>query len=107
MNEVLLRDVAHCRAGDKGSDSLLVLAPYDPGLLDHLVQSLPAQALASHFGNLPVDQVRIVVAPGLGAIAITLVDRLGGGVTRATSIDPHGKTLSGHLLSMRIPWPAG
>jgi hypothetical protein len=99
-----LVDVAHCRAGDKGSDALLVVVPYASTDLDMLITALTPDVLARHFGDMPVDHVSIQPATGLGALVVTLRGRLGGGVTRSLAIDSHGKTLSGHLLRLELTW---
>ncbi len=39
------------------------------------------------------------------ALNFVLDDVLDGGVTQALNLDSHGKTLSYHLLGMRIPVP--
>lgn len=100
----LLQDVAHCRAGDKGSDSLLSVIPYAAGDLEQLTELLTPAALAEHFGGMDPADVTVHPATGLGALVVVLRGRLGGGVTRSLSIDPHGKTLSGHLLAMELAW---
>jgi hypothetical protein len=48
--------------------------------------------------------VTITAVPGLGALTLVVRGALAGGVTRSGRIDPHGKTLSGHLLDLRVPW---
>ena len=103
MTDIQLRRLAGCRAGDKGSDSILVFVPYDPAHVSELARLLTPSVIGHHFGLSPGD-VGVVVAAGLGAIVFTLRGRLAGGVTRSARLDPHGKTLSGHLLSLRIPW---
>lgn len=103
MTDVQLRSLAGCRAGDKGSDSILVLVPYEPTHLGELTELLSPSVIGCHFDMSPND-AEVAVAPSLGALVFTLRGRLDGGVTRSVSLDPHGKTLSGHLLSLRIPW---
>ncbi|MCU1593268.1 MAG: hypothetical protein JWO12_660 [Frankiales bacterium] len=98
-----LVEIAHCRAGDKGGDSLLVVVPHDPDDLERLATALNPAVLAPHF-DMKDEDVSVALAPGPGALVVTLRGRLGGGVTRALGIDPHGKTLSGHLLALDIPW---
>jgi uncharacterized protein (DUF1501 family) len=99
---VILGDIAHARAGDKGNDSLLVLVPYDEADFEPLRCALTTNRLAEHFSLHQRDSVTVSSAPGLKAIVLVLRERLGGGVTRSTGPDPHGKTLSSHLLEMRL-----
>lgn len=96
-----LGDIAHARAGDKGDVSILMLAPYDPHDYARVVAVATAERVAEHFGtSLPKVTVRESI--GLHALTIVLRDQLLGGVTRATTLDPHGKSLSGHLLQLPL-----
>jgi hypothetical protein len=104
---VILGDIAHARAGDKGNDSLLVLVPYDEADFEPLRCALTPECLAEHFSLHRSDAVMISAAPGLKAFVVVLRDCLGGGVTRSTGPDPHGKTLSSHLLEMHLELHAG
>ena len=101
---IFLRDVAHARAGDKGNDCLLVVAPYDREDFSQLLRVITAVRVAAHFGVPEPSSVTIKPAPTLAAIVVVVRDRLFGGVTRSTGADPHGKTLSSHLLDLRVPW---
>jgi hypothetical protein len=96
-----LGDIAHARAGDKGDVSILMLAPYDPADYALVVSAVTPDRLAAHFGTTPA---KIAVRPSadLHAVTIVLRDQLLGGVTRATTLDPHGKSLSGHLLQLDL-----
>lgn len=100
---VPLRDVAHARAGDKGDASILVIRASDPADFPSLVEALPVNALAAHFRSDPAH-VSVIPVPGLAAMTIVVRARLAGGVTRSTRLDPHGKTLSGHLLDLEVDW---
>lgn len=99
-----LHAIAHCRAGDKGDDSLLVLAPYEQGDFPRLRETVTCGLVAGHFAADAPGQVSVAALPSLCALVITVRRRLAGGVTRATGTDPHGKTLSGHLLSLVVDW---
>jgi hypothetical protein len=101
---VPLRDVAHARAGDKGNDCLLVLSPYDHEDFAQLLMAVTAERVGAHFGAPEPGRVTITPAPALAALVVVVRDRLFGGVTRSTGADPHGKTLSSHLLDLRVPW---
>lgn len=104
MNAVLLVDVCHARAGDKGDSALLVLVPYRQEDYLALIEAVSPPGIAEHF-HVPVDDVSVIPAAGLSALVIAVRHRLYGGVTRSLTIDPHGKTLSGHLLDMVVEWP--
>jgi hypothetical protein len=102
--DVRLWDVAHARAGDKGDSSILLLRPYRHDDFAALAREVTRARVAAHFATDPA-QVSIAPSPALGALTIVIRGRLDGGVTRSPRVDPHGKTLSGHLLDLRVPWP--
>lgn len=99
---MMLHEVAHARAGDKGDSCILVVAPYKEADYEKLCQSLTASQIAKHFGSVSSDNVIILPVANLKAITIVIRDQLSGGVTRSHRIDPHGKSLSSHLLDMEI-----
>jgi hypothetical protein len=60
--------------------------------------------VATHFGDLPAAQVVCRPCPALGALVVVVRGSLGGGVTASLALDAHGKTRSGYLLGMAVPW---
>jgi hypothetical protein len=105
MTRIALVELAHARAGDKGDSSILFLAPYELDDFNSMRASLTTGQVANHFGVATESMVTINASPHLAAFSIVIRHRLAGGVTRSPSIDPHGKTLSAHLLEMVIEWP--
>lgn len=103
--QLVLGDKAHCRFGDKGDLGLFVLVPYDPQDFDMLVAGVTPERVARHFGGLPPAQVLCRPCPELGAMVVAVRSSLGGGVTASLALDAHGKTRSGFLLGMPLPWP--
>jgi len=99
---VALHEVAHCRAGDKGDNSILALIPYKAADYPDLCAQLTEEMIRQHFSMGDRADVRIVQVPALPALQIELRGRLSGGVTRSLGVDPHGKTLSSHLLDLKI-----
>jgi hypothetical protein len=102
---VALHELAHCRAGDKGEDSILALIPYVDADFPGLCKQLTEETIGQHFSMADLAAVRIVRLPALPALVIELRGRLSGGVTRSLGVDAHGKTLSSHLLDLKISWP--
>lgn len=100
-----LCDKAHCRFGDKGDTGLFVLIPYETKDFETLVASLTPELIGRHLGGLPSEFVTCHPCPALGTIVIAIRGRLGGGVTASLALDAHGKTLSGYLLGLAVPWP--
>ncbi|WP_104176693.1 hypothetical protein [Cryobacterium sp. Y50] len=95
----LLADV---RTGDKGDTLILAVLPRDDAAYRHLLFRLTPAVVSSHFGRLVIGDVRRTVMPQLPGFVFELPGVLGGGVTGSPSLDGHGKTLSYHLLSLKI-----
>lgn len=98
---MILGDIAHARAGDKGDTSIIMVAPYREPDYPAVGAALAVGTLAAHFG-VSEDDVRVVAIPGLAAYTVVIGGRLDGGVTRSRGNDPHGKTLSGHILDIPL-----
>lgn len=94
-------DIAHARAGDKGDTSIIMCAPFRPEDIGALMQALAPETVAAHF-NVPEASVAVREYPELQAVTVVVRGRLVGGVTRSPTVDPHGKTLSSHLLEMPL-----
>lgn len=97
----LLADIAHARAGDKGDDSFIVVIPFEEHAFGTLCEILSPERVSVHFGVYS-DNVRIHAIHQLSGVIVEVRSCLGGGVTRSGRADPHGKTLSGHLLGLPI-----
>jgi hypothetical protein len=102
--DVVLGEKVHCRFGDKGDTGLFVLIPYDAGDFDRLAAAITAERVSRHLGQLAVELIGCHAAPELGALVLAVRSSLRGGVTASLALDAHGKTLSGYLLGMRVPW---
>lgn len=104
---MLLRDIAHARAGDKGNISNISVIAYDPADYALLERWLTADRVRQHLRDIAHGEVRRYTLPGLGALNFVLHDALAGGVTRSLALDAHGKTLSSALLTLQIPHEQG
>ncbi|MBV0881797.1 hypothetical protein KTQ42_21190 [Noviherbaspirillum sp. L7-7A] len=100
---MLLREIAHARAGDKGNISNISVIAYDPADYPLLECWLTADRVRQHLRALVHGEVQRYTLPGLGAMNFVLQDALAGGVTRSLALDAHGKTLSSALLTLEIP----
>lgn len=100
---MLLREIAHARAGDKGNISNISVIAYDPADYPLLERWLTAERVRQHLRALVHGEVRRYTLPGLGALNFVLQDALAGGVTRSLALDAHGKTLSSALLALDMP----
>jgi hypothetical protein len=97
--------LAHGRTGDKGNRLNISLIAYAPEIYPLLEQAVTADAVAARFAHRRPTSVRRYELPKLCALNFVLDDVLDGGVTQALNLDSHGKTLSYHLLGMRIAVP--
>ncbi|MCW5693864.1 MAG: hypothetical protein KIT48_16010 [Pseudolabrys sp.] len=105
MTEVQLHALAHARTGDKGNRLNVSLIAYDPAIYPLLVEHVTEQVVAARFACRKPSAVKRYELPNMFALNFVLDDVLDGGVTQALNLDSHGKTLSFHLLGLRIPVP--
>jgi hypothetical protein len=99
---MLLRDIAHSRAGDKGNRSTISVIAYDIKDFPAIEKSITAERVRAHYAGIVKGRVERFVVPQLGALNFVLHDALGGGVTRSLALDAHGKCLSSAILAMSI-----
>ena len=104
---MLLRDIAHARAGDKGDISNIAVIAYHAADYPLLARVLTAERVRAHFAGIVNGDVLRYELPALGALNFVLHGALGGGVTRSLALDPHGKSLGSALLGMEIGPRAG
>lgn len=100
---MLLRDIAHSRAGDKGNISNISVIAHDPDDYRLLEEHVTAERVKAHFAGIVEGEVQRFALPALGALNFVLHHALSGGVTRSLALDAHGKTLSSAILSLDIP----
>jgi hypothetical protein len=98
-----LHELAHARAGDKGDISNISVIAYDPGDYAFLAEHVTASRVKALFAGIAQGDVVRYELPELGALNFVLQQALGGGVTRSSRLDPHGKSLSSALLELEIP----
>ena len=100
---MLLRDIAHTRAGDKGNVSNISVIAYEPKDYPLLEKHLTTDRVKQHFADLVQGDVQRYALPAIGALNFVMHNALAGGVTRSLALDAHGKTLSSAILSLEIP----
>jgi hypothetical protein len=100
---MLLREIAHARAGDKGNISNISVIAYAPADYLRLEQYVTAERVQAHLADIAGGEVQRFTLPALGALNFVLHQALGGGVTRSLALDAHGKTLGSAILSLDIP----
>ncbi|MET0505515.1 MAG: hypothetical protein ABWZ85_09305 [Luteibacter sp.] len=98
-----LREIAHCRAGDKGDTSNIGVFVYDDRDYAYLLQHLTAERVKEAFGELVRGRVIRYEVPKICGLNFVMEQALGGGVTTTLRIDIHGKSLSSLMVDMDLP----
>ena len=94
-----LHEIAHSRTGDKGDISNISVIAYEASSYPILCEKLTAERVAGHFRGLAVKRYEL---PRLGALNFVIEGALAGGVTRALTLDAHGKALSSLMLEIEV-----
>jgi len=97
-----LRQIAHSRAGDKGDASNISVVAYDPKDYPLLIERVTVERVAEHFRHLATGAIRRYELPNIAALNFVIEGALAGGVTRALTLDAHGKSLSSLMLELEI-----
>jgi hypothetical protein len=106
VNEACLYDLAHARTGDKGNRINISLIAYRAEDYALLAEQVTCERVAGHFSHRNPASVQRYLLPNLGAINFVLDEVLDGGVNDSLNLDAHGKSLSFHLLELKIRVPA-
>ncbi|WP_417810015.1 hypothetical protein [Thioclava sp.] len=99
---ILLYDIAHARAGDKGNRlnvSVIAYAPQDYSTLVKQVTVARIRAALADRNPGPIERYEL---PNLGALNFVIDDVLDGGVNASLNLDGHGKCLSFRILAMEL-----
>ncbi|MGC8474789.1 MAG: AtuA-related protein [Acetobacteraceae bacterium] len=99
---MIVYDLAHARAGDKGNTSNISATAYTPEGFAILSARLTAERVHATFRHLGATSVTRYELPRLHALNFVIEGVLGGGVTRSLRIDPHGKSLSALMLTIEL-----
>jgi len=99
---MLVRDIACCRAGDKGDVSNVVVVALQPEHYQLLLQRLTVDRVREHFAPLVKGEIKRFEMPGIGAVNFVMQQALGGGVSRSLAIDPHGKSRASLMATIPI-----
>jgi hypothetical protein len=100
---ILVHELAHARAGDKGNTSNVAVIAYDDAAWRVLRRALTVERVTTAFSHLGAGTVRRYEVESLRALNFVIPDVLAGGVTRSLRLDPHGKTLSALMLGIELP----
>ena len=99
---MLLREVAHCRAGDKGNVATLTVVPHDDADYPRLVHELTVERVRVHLDPWIGGEVVRHELPRISVLQFVCREVRGGGVTTSLALDTHGKSLSSRLLGLEL-----
>lgn len=103
--DVLLHSIAHSRAGDKGNRVNMSLMPYDAALWPLLAEQVTEERVLALFAHRGATRCKRYDLPLMHAFNFVVDDALEGGVNGSLNLDSHGKSMSFHLLGMRVRVP--
>ena len=99
---VLLREVAHARAGDKGNRSNVAVYVYEQRHYATLAAQLTPERLRAEFPELLRGRIQRFELERLGALNFVMDQALEGGVNESLNLDSHGKSWSFLLLGLEV-----
>lgn len=99
---VLLRDIAHARAGDKGNCSNVCVFVYDAEHYGAVARALTPEFLKQRLGALLTGDIERYELPSLNGFNFVMHNALEGGVNESLNLDGHGKSWSSLLLGLEI-----
>lgn len=102
MGKIMLREVAHSRAGDKGDISNISVIPYKKEDYAWIKREVTAEKVQDYFKGICFGSVTRYECPVMCALNFVLENALDGGNTRSLRVDGYGKSLSGYMMSMYI-----
>ena len=91
MSRVTLREIAFIRSGDKGDTLNLGVVPFDERDFELLKDVLTVEKVRETFAPVVRGEIRRYEFPGIRALNFVLTGALDGGVSRAITLDEHGK----------------
>ena len=99
---LLVRDIAHARAGDKGNTSNVNIWVYDPEDFELLKRSVTAERIKREFPKLVRGNVTRYVLEHLHGLNLVMSEALEGGVNASLNLDSHGKSWSYLILGLTL-----
>ena len=99
---LLVRDIAHARAGDKGNTSNVNVWVYDPEDFELLKRTVTPERLKREFPQLIRGKVTRYVIEHLHGLNLVLGEALEGGVNASLNLDTHGKSWSYLILGLTL-----
>ncbi len=105
MGEVLLKDLAFARSGDKGDVCNVGVMAITPNVYAFLRKELTPEKIKDHFAGMVRGNVEVYPMPNINSVQVVLRQSLGGGATCTLRFDQTGKSMCTALLRMRLEAP--
>lgn len=105
MRRVMLREIAHSRAGDKGDISNVSVIPYEEKYYELLKDQLTEEVVKDFFKDLCFGKVTRYEFAGIKSLNFVMENALDGGNTRSLRVDGYGKSFSSYMLAMYVDIP--
>jgi hypothetical protein len=102
---VMLQHAAHCRSGDKGNTSNIMVIAYDEALYPALKEQLSAERFKAFYAGVVTGPVQRYTIDHLWMMNFVCQGALGGGVSRSLCLDNYGKSLSAAILGFVLEVP--
>jgi hypothetical protein len=99
---LLVRDIAHARAGDKGNTSNVNIWVYDSEDFDLLKRTVTPERIKKEFPALVRGKVTRYVIEHLHGLNLVMGEALEGGVNASLNLDSHGKSWSYLILGLAL-----
>ena len=105
MRRVMLREIAHSRAGDKGDICNVSVIPYEEKYYELLKEQLTEEVVTDFFKDLCFGKVTRYEFKGIKSLNFVMENALDGGNTRSLRVDGYGKSFSSYMLAMYVNLP--
>jgi hypothetical protein len=102
MAEILLKELAFARSGDKGDVSNIGVIAKSKAIYDFLSNEITPERVRKHFRGMVKGPVEIYPMPNIECLAIVLRQSLGGGATCNLRFDQTGKAMCMAMLRMEL-----
>jgi hypothetical protein len=99
---LLVRDIAHARAGDKGNMSNVNIWVYDPEDFELLKRTVTPERIKREFPRLIRGDVTRYIIEHLHGLNLVMGEALEGGVNASLNLDTHGKSWSYLILGLAL-----
>ncbi|MFH1481033.1 MAG: hypothetical protein ABIG67_07180 [Pseudomonadota bacterium] len=102
MAQILLKDLAFARSGDKGDVSNIGIMAKSKKIYDFLLKAVTPEKVKEHFKGMAKGNVEIYPMPNINSLEIILRQALGGGATCTLRFDQTGKSMGQALLRFKV-----